>query len=58
MDIAALSTSLGQSSLAQAVGIKVLNLAKDQAVQQSNDLVRMLEMSVHPNLGKNLDIKI
>ncbi|MDF2923375.1 MAG: hypothetical protein K0R57_2289 [Paenibacillaceae bacterium] len=58
MDIAALSTSLSQSALSQAVGIRVMSLAKNQAVQQGNDMMRLLEQNVHPNLGKNLDIKI
>lgn len=58
MDIAALSTSLSQASLAQAVSVKVLNIAKNEAVQQGSDMVRMLEQSVQPNLGQNLDIRI
>ncbi|MFF2909754.1 YjfB family protein [Paenibacillus sp. NPDC057934] len=58
MDIAALSTSMGQVSLAQAVGIQVLSIAKDQAEIQSQNLVQMLEQSVHPNLGKTLDIRV
>jgi hypothetical protein len=58
MDIAALSTSMSQASLAQAVGIKLVNLAKDQAVQQGNDVVKMMEQSVNPNLGGKIDIRI
>ncbi|WP_081667257.1 YjfB family protein [Paenibacillus pinihumi] len=58
MDIAALSTSMSQTSLAQAVGIKVLSLAKEQAVQQGNDFVKMMEQSVTPNLGKTIDIRV
>ncbi|HEY2491575.1 MAG TPA: YjfB family protein [Paenibacillus sp.] len=57
MDIAALSISMKQASLSQAVGIKVLTLAKNQADIQSNNLVQMLEQSANPNLGKNLDIQ-
>ncbi|MFE4711218.1 MULTISPECIES: YjfB family protein [Bacillales] len=58
MDIAALSTSMSQASLAQAVGIQVLSIAKDQAETQSQNLVQMLEQSVHPSLGKTLDIRV
>lgn len=58
MDITALSTSLSQTSLSQAVGIRVLSMAKDQAVQQGNDLVRMMELSVNPNVGRQLDVKV
>lgn len=58
MDIAAMSTSLSQAALKQAAGIRVLSMAKNQAVQQGQDFVQMLQQSVQPNLGKNLDIKI
>ena len=58
LDIAALSTSLSQASLSQAVGMKVLNLAKGQAEQQGQSLVQMMNASLDPNLGKNLDIRV
>ena len=58
MDIEALSTSMSQSALSQAIGIKVLNLAKGQAVQQSQDLIQMMSASLDPNLGKSLDIRV
>lgn len=58
MDIAALSTSLNQAAVAQAASLKVLVLAKNQAETQGQNLVRMMEQSINPNLGKNLDISI
>lgn len=47
-----------QAGLAQAVGLKVMTMAKAQAVQQSTDFIRMMELSVNPNLGGQLDIKV
>ncbi|SFJ13583.1 Putative motility protein [Paenibacillus sp. UNC496MF] len=58
MDIPALSISLAQGSLAQAVGIQVLKMAQDQATAQSQQLVRMMQQSAQPNLGANLDIRV
>ncbi|WP_438444950.1 YjfB family protein [Gorillibacterium sp. sgz5001074] len=58
MDIAALSTAVSQANLAQAVSLQVMSLAKTQAVQQSTDMIRMMEMSIRPNLGANLDIRV
>ncbi|WP_219836393.1 YjfB family protein [Paenibacillus sp. R14(2021)] len=58
MDIASLSTSLSQSNLAQAVGISVLKIAKDQSEQQGQQFVQMLERSVQPNLGGNFDVRV
>ncbi|MFD0698132.1 YjfB family protein [Paenibacillus sp. GCM10027628] len=57
MDIPALSMSLAQNNLGQAVGLSVLKMAKDQSTQQGQELVQMMERSVQPNLGGNLDIR-
>ncbi|WP_069290264.1 YjfB family protein [Paenibacillus polymyxa] len=57
MDIAALSTGMSQASLAQAVSVKVLSMAKDQAGEQGQALVQMMEKSVQPHLGGQLDIR-
>lgn len=58
MDIAALSISMSQASLSQAVGLRVLSMAKNQASIQGQGLVQMMEKSADPNLGKNLDISV
>ncbi|MBT2293433.1 YjfB family protein [Paenibacillus albidus] len=58
MDIAALSTSLSQISLAQSAGLSVLNIAKNQAETQGQNLAKMLETAIDPNLGKTLDIRV
>ncbi|WP_337098800.1 YjfB family protein [Paenibacillus sp. YIM B09110] len=58
MDIAALSVSLAQSNLSQAVGISVLKMATEQSTDQVQQLVKMMELSVQPNLGGNLDISV
>ena len=58
MDIAALSMAMSQASLAQNVGIQVMNIAKNQAEPQSQTMVEMLGKSVAPNLGKTLDISV
>ncbi|EOS55561.1 MULTISPECIES: YjfB family protein [Paenibacillus] len=58
MDIAALSTAMSQSALSQAVSIRVLSMAKDQAEIQGQNLVQMMSQSQHPTLGKHLDLKV
>jgi hypothetical protein len=58
MDIAATSMLLAQNNLDQFVGIRVFEIAKNQAVQQGQDLVQMMERSIQPNIGGRLDIKI
>lgn len=56
MDIPAMSMSLAQNNLSQAIGISVFKLAKDQSTEQAQQMVQMMERSVQPNLGGNLDI--
>lgn len=58
MDIAALSISMSQASLSQAVSLRVMSMAKNQANIQGQGLVQMMEKSVDPNRGKNLDISV
>ncbi|MFU1797788.1 YjfB family protein [Paenibacillus azoreducens] len=58
MDIAALSTSMSQAALAQQVSLSVLRMAKGQAELQGQNLIKMMEKSIDPNLGKNIDISV
>jgi hypothetical protein len=57
MDIAALSTNMSQIGLAQAVSVKVVSMAKDQASEQGQAMIQMMEKSVQPYLGGQLDIR-
>ncbi|ANY69885.1 putative motility protein [Paenibacillus sp. BIHB 4019] len=58
MDIAALSTSLSQSSLGTAVSVRMLDIGQDQMQVQAQGLIKMMELSVNPNVGSLLDIKV
>ena len=58
MDIAAFSTNMAQLKIGQAVGIQVLKMAQDTAVQQSRDLIDHLQQNLQPHLGRNIDIKV
>ncbi|SFE12719.1 Putative motility protein [Paenibacillus algorifonticola] len=58
MDIAALSTSLSQASLGTAVSIRMLDIGQDQMQVQAQGLIKMMELSVNPNVGSLLDIKV
>ncbi|MNE48455.1 hypothetical protein D3C76_27010 [compost metagenome] len=57
MDIAALSTGIAQSNLKQAVNISVLKMSQDQSEVNAQALIKMMEQSVLPHLGGNIDIK-
>lgn len=64
MDIAAMSMLMNQSKRMQDVSLSVMKIAMDTAKTNAAGLTEMLsqtkamEMSVQPNLGGNLDIRI
>lgn len=57
MDIAAVSIGLKQVQLAQAAGTSILKKAMDTAQVQAQDLLKIMEQSVQPQLGNNIDIE-
>ena len=67
MDITAVSSALmavqsygpyATGSLSQAVSIKMLENTMEMSESMNAQLVSMMEQSVNPNLGSNLDIRI
>jgi len=58
MDIAALSMSMAQSKLMTQASTQVLKLSMDQAETTGAELTKMMELSVNPGLGANLDVRI
>ncbi|WP_105619828.1 YjfB family protein [Vallitalea okinawensis] len=58
MDIAALSTAMSQMSLAQEVSVAVTSKAMDMTEQTGDAMRHMLEQSVTPHIGGNIDIQV
>lgn len=58
MDIAAMASILKQGQLQQSVALSVVKLAMDQGEGQAQDMVKMMESSVNPNLGQSIDIRL
>lgn len=58
MDIAALSISMSQSSLSQQVGISLEKKAIDNLNDNSQSLIKLMELSANPNLGSRLDVRV
>lgn len=61
MDIAALSMSLANEQLSTQVGVAVMKLVKDQSVTLGQDLIqdmKQMELSVNPNVGSQIDMRI
>lgn len=65
MDIAALSTGLSQMKLAQQASVSIMKMAMDTTKVQAVDLTQMLEVntkimeqSINPHMGGNIDIRL
>ena len=72
MDIPSLSVALSQSKTMDLAGTAVLSMALDSTRQETATLIdmmeasletpavstRMMEQSVHPNLGANIDVSV
>lgn len=65
MDIAALASVMKHSGIKQQASISVMKMTMEQAKVQASDLSQILqhsakamELSVNPNLGCNIDIRL
>lgn len=58
MDIAAYAMMNAQVQISQGVSTQVLKKTMDLQEAQGNQLVQMMEQSVNPGLGQNIDIRI
>jgi len=55
MDIASLSMAMSTSNVNSDVGIAVLGKNLDTLKQSGDGMLKMMESSVTPNLGQNID---
>lgn len=58
MDIAGLSTNLSTINVVNDVQVAVLRQSLDTLESSGDSLTKMMEASVNPELGQNIDIRI
>jgi len=60
MTIASLTISVNQYQSASdpAIGMAVLSKSLDNAKQSGQNMIKMMERSVNPQLGKNFDMSV
>lgn len=58
INVVGMTNMLDQNGLMQQVGIKMLDKAIEHEQQNNNNLVKMMEQSVEPNLGKHIDVSL
>ena len=56
--IASLSMAMSQSKLMQDIGTAALDMTLENAVSQGQVSAQMMEVSVYPELGQNIDISV
>ncbi len=58
MDIAALSTAMNMAELQNDVGVAVLDKSMETVEELGEGMVKMMEASVMPGLGQNIDFSV
>lgn len=58
MDVAGLSTIMKGGQLMQDVSVRVLSMSLDSLETAGDGMRKMMEMSVNPSVGGNIDISI
>lgn len=58
MDIPALSVAMSQANTINQVNIAVLNKTLDTVEESGAMMIKMMEQSVTPHLGQNIDVSI
>lgn len=58
MDISALSISMNQINTSNDVGVAMLAKSLDVMETQGDSMTKMMEASVYPNLGQNIDYSV
>lgn len=58
MDIAALSTSMSLANIQTEFGIAMLDKSLEQMEVMGDGMKKILETSVNPHLGGNIDVSV
>lgn len=61
MDISSLSVLSMQTSALQAsdqIGVAMLKKTLETVETDNTNMIKMMEQSVNPNLGKNIDLRV
>ncbi len=58
MDITELSLMNTQASTMNAVGFAVLDMSMETVEEAGDSMVKMMEQSVTPHLGQNIDVSV
>lgn len=58
MDVSALSVAMGMNEVNGDVGVLMLSKSLDLIETMGDGMVKIMEQSVNPHLGSNIDISV
>lgn len=58
MDIASLSMQASALQTSDMVSVAVFKKTMDTTLSTSESMIKMMEQSVNPNLGQNIDLRV
>lgn len=58
MDIAAISTAVSLQNVDSTIGTLMLSKSLDCIEESGDSMVKMMEQSVTPHLGQNIDLRV
>ncbi|KAJ51164.1 hypothetical protein BD780_002382 [Clostridium tetanomorphum] len=58
MDIAGMSVVMNQNKLMEATSLAVMKMSMNVGKETAQAMTEMMEKSMTPNLGQNLDIRV
>lgn len=58
MDIPALSIAMSQANLGSNLGVALMSESLENADETGEALIKLMEQSVNPSVGQNIDIKL
>lgn len=58
MDIPGLSVAMSQANVVNDVSIAVLSKTLDTVEESGELMIQMMEQSVNPHLGANIDVRV
>lgn len=58
MEITNIMPPISQGQLMTEIGVSVLNKNLDTVEAMGDSMIKMMEQSVNPNLGANIDVRL
>ena len=58
IDIPSLSMAMSQNKVMNEVGVAMLDMSLDNFTEAGDTMTKLMEQSVNPNIGGNIDVSV